>query len=649
MDVAPVGPPRGAVDHPRSDVDEPAPNPSATTRAATRTTTAKLSTPVRTIATRSKAVPGPAGPPGTDGASRFASAEAGTGTGICGVGEPDLRSGEGGGRGGGERAGRSRRLAAVLGAGGMLVAASQMCIVPLLPDLPRLTGASPSQASWLVTITLLVGAVVTPLFGRAGDIVGKRRMLLVALAMLGVGSVLCASTSRIWLLIPARGLQGMCLAVVPLSISILRDELPPERVGGAVAMMSATVGTGAALGMPATALIVHLVDWHALFWVTGALAVADLVLVRRIVPDSPVRDRARFDLPGALGLAVGLSSLLVALSRGVAWGPASPRLLGLVLVAAVVLAGWARRQLRVTDPLVDLRLARRPAVLAPNVAALLVGFSFYANALSTAQLVQVPTDTGYGLGLSMSASGLCLLPGGVVMVALSPLAARITATRGPRATLLLGTSVLAAGYALRIVATNTLLMIIFGAAVVAAGTALAYSAMPMLTMRAVPRTQTAAANGLNVLARMLGQAMCSAVVAAVLGRLTVATAAGQAPTLAAFRLVFAAAGVVAVLAVAASLLVPARARPEVAVAARVPVAPPGAAALSATSPTLPIAVLGSTPGSRTVTARPADSEQTIVVRRRLRTGLPATVGAGGVLRATEAGATGPAARRRWPR
>ncbi|WP_243407580.1 MFS transporter [Frankia canadensis] len=529
--------------------------------------------------------------------------------------------------------GRSRRLAAVLGAGGTLVAISQMCIVPLLPDLPRLTGASAADVSWLVTVTLLVGAVVTPLFGRAGDIFGKRRMLLVALGMLTAGSALCASTSSIWLLVLGRGLQGACLAIVPLSISILRDELPPERVGSAVAMMSATVGTGAALGVPFAALIVQVADWHVLFWVTGVLALTDLVLAWLIVRDSPVRAPARFDLPGAVGLAAGLLCLLLALSKGADWGFVSPRFLGLLLAAAVILAGWARWQLRATDPLVDLRVARRPAVLAPNIAALFVGFSFYANSLSTAQLVQVPRQTGYGLGLSVFASGLCLLPGGVAMVALSPAAARITATRGPRATLLLGTSALAGGYVLRMAFSDTLTMIVVGAAVVAAGTALAYSAMPMLTMRAVPRTQTAAANGLNVLLRTVGQAMCSAVVAAVLGHLTVSTSTGASPTMAAFRIVFATAAVVAVLAVVASLLVPTRAAATDTGRADASTRADGSALVDLVDGSGAVDVAG-LPAPRGA-GRSADGDATVVVRRR-----PPARPVGGALRTAVGG--GPA-------
>lgn len=114
----------------------------------------------------------------------------------------------------------------MLAFGGILMAVMQTVVVPLLPDLPRLTNSSPGAVSWMVTATLLSGAVLTPVLGRAGDMYGKRRVLTAALVLMTVGSVMCALSSDIVVLITARALQGAAAAVVPLSISILRDELP---------------------------------------------------------------------------------------------------------------------------------------------------------------------------------------------------------------------------------------------------------------------------------------------------------------------------------------------------------------------------------------------------------------------------------------
>lgn len=315
---------------------------------------------------------------------------------------------------------RERLTVPVLAFGGSLMAVMQTVVVPLLPDLPRLTGASAGSVSWLVTATLLAGAVLTPVLGRAGDMYGKRRVLLLALGLMTAGSLVCAVTSDIRLLIAARALQGAAAAVVPLSISILRDELPPARTGSAVALMSSTVGIGAALGLPLAALIVEYADWHAMFWVTTGLGAFGLAMAWWTVRESPVRSPGRFDFTGAAGLATALICLLLAISQGSQWGWTSPSVLALLAGFAVVLAAWCRQQARARNPLVDLRLAARPRVALPHLVALFVGFAFYANSLVTAQLLQAPRATGYGLALSVFQTGLCMLPSGLIMLAFSP-------------------------------------------------------------------------------------------------------------------------------------------------------------------------------------------------------------------------------------
>ncbi|MFD8235524.1 MFS transporter [Streptomyces sp. NPDC059696] len=451
---------------------------------------------------------------------------------------------------------RERLTVPVLAFGGILMAVMQTVVVPLLPDLPRLTGASAGTVSWMVTATLLAGAVLTPVLGRAGDMYGKRRVLLTALALMTAGSVLCTLTSDIAVLITARALSGAAAAVVPLSISILRDELPPDRRGSAVALMSSTVGIGAALGLPLAAVIVQYADWHTMFWVTGALGVTGVAAVGWTVRESPVREPGRFDVAGAIGLAAGLVCLLLGVSQGGPWGWGSARVVGLFAAALVVLALWSWQQLRTERPLVDLRLVGRPRVGLSHLAALLAGFAFYANTLVTAQLVQAPEATGYGLGLSIVATGLCLLPSGIVMLLLSPVSARISAARGPRVTLALGATVIAAGYAVRIADSRQLWMIIAGATVVATGTTLAYSALPTLILRAVPPGRTASANGVNVLMRTIGQAGSSAAVAAVLVHHTSPVGGAPVPTLHGYLLAFAMAGAVALLAAAVALRIP---------------------------------------------------------------------------------------------
>ncbi|MEU7387370.1 MFS transporter [Streptomyces tanashiensis] len=451
---------------------------------------------------------------------------------------------------------RSRLVVPVLAFCGMVVAVMQTLVVPLLPHIPELTGASAGAAGWLVTVTLLTGAVFTPVLGRVGDMYGKRRVLLASLGVLTLGSVLCAVSSDIGVLITGRALQGAALAVIPLGISIIRDELPAERVLPSIALMSSTLGIGAAIGLPLAAVVTENFDWHTMFWASAALGLLDLLLVLWVVPESVVRTRGRFDVPGTLGLAVLLVGVLLAITQGSAWGWTSALTLGLLGASLAVGVLWGRYELRTPSPIMDLRVSARPAVLLTNIAALLIGFSFYANSLVTAQLVQEPTSTGYGLGASIVVSGLCLLPGGLAMVALSPLSARISATYGPRTALAVAAVVMTLGYVVRFFTSHSLWLIVAGATVVACGTAIAYSALPALVMGAVPVSETGSANGLNTLMRSVGQACCSAVVTAVLARVTFVADGRTAPTLHAYLLIFLIAAGAALAALAATLLLP---------------------------------------------------------------------------------------------
>jgi predicted MFS family arabinose efflux permease len=215
---------------------------------------------------------------------------------------------------------RASTFVPVLALAGITVSLQQTLVVPLVPQFPRLLGAPAADTAWIVTATLLTAAVAVPIVGRLADMVGKRRMLLICLATLVAGSVVAALSTSLVPLVVGRALQGLATGVIPLGISLMRDELPPERLGSATALMSASLGVGGALGLPLAALIAQTTDWHVLFWASGGLGVVVLVGVVALVPESAQRTGGRFDLVGAVGLAVALVCLLLAVSKGGSWG-----------------------------------------------------------------------------------------------------------------------------------------------------------------------------------------------------------------------------------------------------------------------------------------------------------------------------------------
>jgi EmrB/QacA subfamily drug resistance transporter len=453
---------------------------------------------------------------------------------------------------------RPQLFVAVLALAGIAAALQQTVIVPLVPQLPLLLDASPADTTWVVTATLLAGAVATPVVGRLADMFGKRRLLLWCLAVLVAGSVVSALSTSLVPLVVGRSLQGLATGIIPVGISLMRDLLPKERLGSATALMSASLGVGGALGLPLSAFVAQNADWHVLFWAAAVLGLLVAGLVLAIVPESPQRTGGHFDLLGALTLAVALVALLLAVSKGGTWGWASPVTLTLVGVAVIALLGWGAWELRTRQPLVDLRVSARRQVLLTNTASAVFGFSMFAMSLVFPQLLQLPADTGYGLGQTIVVAGLVLAPGGLCMMAMSPVSARITDASGPRTTLMIGAVVVALGYGVAVLFHSEVWHLVICSVIISSGIGLAYGAMPSLVMAAVPVDQTAAANSLNNLMRAIGTAVASAVAGVLLAELTTSIDGRVVPAERAFVLVMAIGAATALVALVITWFIPAR-------------------------------------------------------------------------------------------
>ena len=444
----------------------------------------------------------------------------------------------------------------------------QTLVVPLLPGFRRILGVSVDDASWLVTATLLASAVATPIVSRSADMYGKHKMMVACLGIMVAGSVLAAvGGSFVWLII-GRTLQGFAAALIPVGISIMRDELPREKMGSAVALMSATLGIGSAMGLPLAGVLYESLGWASIFWVSAAAGALLLVAVALVVPESKVRTPGRFDYAGALVLSAALAALLLAISKGGSWGWGSGPVLLLFLTAAILLAAWVPYELRVSQPMVDLRTSGRRPVLMTNVASLLIGFAMFANMLLTTQQLQLPVVTGYGFGLNVITAGLCMVSSGLAIVVFAPISGRIIRVFGGKSALIAGAVVMIVGYVGRVFFYDSIAWVIIGSTVVSVGTAIAYAAMPTLIMGTVPITATASANGLNSLVRSIGTSTSSAAVAAVLTSVTMTIGAERLPAFDAFKDVFWMAALASAASILAAVFIP-----RVAAVRRSPVAP----------------------------------------------------------------------------
>jgi len=454
--------------------------------------------------------------------------------------------------------GRANLELLFVGLGALVVSLSQSVLVPVLGELQQEFG---SNANWLLTSTLLVAAVSVPIMGRLGDMFGKRLMLLVAIAALTVGSLVDALAHDLGWLIVGRAIQGASSAAIPLGISLLATLMPRERVASSVALISAMLGVGGSLGLPLAGFVAEHWDWHTLFWINAVVGVLAFIGILMVVPESHHREGGRVDVVGGVLLSGGLVCLILPLEQGHAWGWTSARVWGLLVASVVILAAFAAYEIRRNDPLVDLAALRRRPILTTNLASICFGFALFASFIGTSTFIEAGRWTGYGLESSLLVGGLALLPSGLAMLVFAPVAARMIAVRGAPQTLALGASIVSIGWVLRIVMTGSLWQVIVGTTVIGIGTGIGYAAMPSLINAFTPSSEIAAANGLNTLFRSLGSTLATAVGTSILASSVVYQVVnGQvvdgAPSLTAYRWLFAVCAVAGVVAAALVLTIP---------------------------------------------------------------------------------------------
>ncbi|WUD70733.1 MFS transporter [Streptomyces sp. NBC_00510] len=423
------------------------------------------------------------------------------------------------------RAARQRALVPVLVSLGMLVAVVSSLGAPLVPTIAAEEHVSLNDAQWSLTVTLLVGAVVTPVMGRLGDGPRRRPVILGALVAVLTGCVLAALPLGIGCLVTGRALQGLGLGLTPLAIATARDALPPERSRPAVALLSITTVAGVGLGYPVTGLIAQSYGLYAGFWFGAAVSAAALVAAAVVLPASPRRAAPRLDVPGAVLLGTGLAGLLLALSEAELWGWDSARLLALVVGSVLLLALWVVHELRTARPLVDLRLTKDRTVLTANVTALVAGLGMYLLLSLVTRFVQTPREAGYGFGASVAVTGLVLLPFSLASVAAGrvvPLLARRASTA---VVLSLGGAVSLAAVLAFALARGQLWELFVVMTVAGFGVGWMFAVMPGMIVGSVPAHETGSAMSFNQVLRYVGYSTGSVLSATIL---QAHTAAGSA-------------------------------------------------------------------------------------------------------------------------
>jgi EmrB/QacA subfamily drug resistance transporter len=477
---------------------------------------------------------------------------------------------------------RSTTLTLVaLVAASMSYTLSQTLVSPALPLIQHDLHTSTSTVTFILTAYLLVASVATPIVGRLGDMFGKERMMMITLLCFAGGALISAVSTSIWPMIAGRAVQGIGGAIFPLAFGIVRDEFPREKVASAIGLISATFGIGGGVGLVASGLIVDHMSYHWVYWFGLIVVVGAALLTYLFVPESPVKTPAKIDWTGATLLSGGLVAILVAVSEGNDWGWLSLRVVWLVAVGLALLVLLGAFELRQQQPLVDMRMCARRAVLTPNLAGFLVGFGMFGSFIIIPQFVQISPDSGFGFGASVTKAGVFMLPSTVGMMISGPLAGWVGNRFGSKLALMFGSIAMTLAFLSITVEHSHQWAIYAGSGWMGIGVGFAYAGMANLIIEAVPQSATGAASGINTIMRTIGGTLGGQIAASLIAA---RVQPNGLPEEVGFTATFAMFTVAGVLAVVATAAIPARAKqPVIDVGAPAqPTAEPGHLAITGT-------------------------------------------------------------------
>jgi len=410
----------------------------------------------------------------------------------------------------------------------VLVTVSEGVLLSIVPStaagIGQLLRISPGSLNWINTVYLLSAGVCTPVLSRLGDIRGHRQVLRAAALLTAAGGVLMALAPDFALLLAGRALQGPGGAFTPLAIGILRGRADVGRLRSGTAAVVAGASAGVALGFLGSAQLYRAAgSVRDVLWMSAACSAAAAAAAFAFLPETQWRTRRPMDWPGAVSLSAWLAVLLLALASGAGWGWGSGRTVGALAASVVLLGAWAVVELRVTDPLIDLRAAARRAVAPLYLASLPIGVAFFGATTATTTFMAASKHVaGYGFGLDVTALayvGLATTTAAVLGAMVIP---RLVKHVGHEPAVHSACAVMLAGYLGLAAWHGALWQVIAASSVSSLGIGLTASAMAMVLTERASTASAGISVGLYITVRAIGGSMAGAGFAALLTRVTIA-------------------------------------------------------------------------------------------------------------------------------
>lgn len=374
----------------------------------------------------------------------------------------------------------------------------------------------PVLIGWLISGYLLIGAAVAAVAGRLGDILGRRQVLLILLAVGAAGSLISAVAPNYEILLAGRLIQGLTGAILPLCIGLVRENLPPEKVSMGIGLMISGASAGTALGLVLGGWIVDNSSWHGVFFASALFCATSFVLIYALLPRSPRLPVGKIDWLSGILFAPGILALLFYISNGPKTGWFEPANIGALLLALALLTWWLRRSLTSDDPLIDIRLFRDRNISIANIITGLTAMSTLQITLVFSIMLQAPRWTLVGLGATATVAGLAKLPSNIGSLFAGPLSGWITYRGGGRMAMIVGGLLTVAGWTLAYFFHDTIVQVIVALCVISFGTTMFFAVGPTILAYAAPPERTSETTGVMTVVRQAFLGIGAQVVAVLL-------------------------------------------------------------------------------------------------------------------------------------
>lgn len=462
------------------------------------------------------------------------------------------------------------RTLAILSGLGLIVMFGETMVLPAIPDFIRDFNITYNTSSWILSAYIISGAVMTPIAGKLSDIYGKKKMLLLVMAIYAAGVISASFATNIEFMIAARIAQGVGMSMFPIAFAIIREVLPEKRLAIGQTIFSSTFSGGGLVGLVVGAAIIQNFGWQGTFLTLFPIAVALWLIIVRYVrtgyPASMDQNIAsktggseisivkKIDIRGTLALAATITTFLLGVSTIESKGDGTYYLLGgFFAISAASLAAFVVIERRAEAPLIDLKLMVSKLFLPPVVILMLVSMSMFMVYQTIPIMVRSPVPLGFG-GEALD-SARVQLPFMIVSLTGTVASGFLLSKVGNTKLLIIGTIVSTVGFLSLVTFHSSEYAVSSGLAIIGAGFSLSLTGAFNIILVSVPMRVTGIALGIAVLLNLVGSAVGPSIAGQYqqANQATVEGVSGSFPTENAYNLIFITAILISLVSVAMAL------------------------------------------------------------------------------------------------